>query len=289
MPTECHGQCPPNGSGKRSWWESRGKRPFDLVVVILSVPATLPEATRYYPRGTRGIAALIDAIASLGEGPILCGQQVVKVDSARREVHTSSGECFRYRRLVSTISLPSLAACVTDLPSTLRGLADGLKAQGIRVARIGCRSSSSGLDGIWTYFPDTTVPFYRMTRLERISADLAPPGGAALLFEYPQTSMPEETELLSWLDELGVADRNDVEHFSSIHLPTAYVLFNRGFRSRLNELRTVLSDRGILTAGRYGSWRYSDIEMDIQSAIRAAHAAAGVTLAGSEFLDAMKT
>ena len=42
MPTECHGQCPPNGSGKRSWWESRGKRPFDLVVVILSVPLWIP-------------------------------------------------------------------------------------------------------------------------------------------------------------------------------------------------------------------------------------------------------
>jgi protoporphyrinogen oxidase len=231
-------------------------------------PAGAPEL--FYPAGREGIALIPRALERIGRGDVLTGAAAVRVDAGRRTVATADGREFRYRSLVSTIPLPELLKMVGGVPDEVRELGGALAAVPITVVQVGARVTGSALPDIWTYFPGDDVPFYRMTRLERISADLAPAGGAALLLECAGTTAPDRESVLAWLDAHGVVPRSAVEHYDAWPVPYAYVLFLRGYRGVLARIRRALAERGIVTAGRYGGWMYADIEMAMKSGLMAA-------------------
>jgi UDP-galactopyranose mutase len=156
------------------------------------------------------------------------------------------------------------------VPDEVRALGETLAAVPISVVQVGARTTGAALPDIWTYFPDADVPFYRMTRLERISPDLAPAGGAALLLECAGTQAPDRESVLAWLDAQGVVPRSAVEHYDVWHVPYAYVLFLQGYRRTLERIRRALAEHGIVTTGRYGGWMYADIEMAMKSGLMAA-------------------
>jgi protoporphyrinogen oxidase len=227
----------------------------------------------FYPRGDRGIAAIVDALAAPHRGRILTDERVQTIDLSRREVRTAGGQTFRYRKLVSTQPLPDLVDCVVNPPKSVRCLRMQLRAIGIHVVRIGAPQSGPNLRDIWTYFPDSDIPFYRMTRLERISSDLCPPGGTSILLECSGPDIPPQDGILQQLVRLGVLASTDVDHYSVLRVPYAYVLFLHGYRRVVADLRNYLSSAGVFTAGRYGQWMYADIEMAIKSGVTAARRA----------------
>ena len=231
-------------------------------------PAGAPEL--FYPAGREGIALIPRVLAELGRGDVLTGAAAVRVDAGRRTVTVADGREFRYRSLVSSIPLPELLGMLDGVPEEVRELGRTLAAVPITVVQVGARATGPALPDIWTYFPDDDVPFYRMTRLERISAELAPPGGASILLECAGTAAPDRESVLAWLDAQGVVPRGAVEHYDAWHVPYAYVLFLRGYKRTLQRIRRALAERGIITTGRYGGWMYADIEMAMKSGLMAA-------------------
>lgn len=232
-------------------------------------PPVRPWVECSYPRGRAGIEALPDALASRGEGPVLCGERVVSVDSAARVVTTQSGLRVRYQTLVSTLPLPALVAC-TDAPGFVRDAAASLSAAPVTVVHVGSHHDGEGLRAHWTYFPDREVPFYRMTRLETISPDVCPAGSAALLLECPGHEPPPRANIVRWLMRVGAITSPDVAELGHVVIPHAYVLFRHGWERALATVRGWLDAAGIRTAGRYGDWRYANIEETIESAIATA-------------------
>jgi len=231
-------------------------------------PAGAP--TLLYPAGTGGIGEITDALMRIGHGPVVTGQRVVAVDAAARTVRTAAGAEWRYRSLVSTLALPDLLDAMGELPEDVRAARQALACRAITVVRVGVRRTGPAFPDIWTYFPDPEIPFYRLTRLERISPDLAPEGGAALLLECAGTTEPDRADMIRFLDTHGIAAAADVEHYSIHHVPYAYVLFTQGHRRAVQRIRRFLTARGVVSAGRYGVWLYADIEMAMKSGMSAA-------------------
>jgi protoporphyrinogen oxidase len=230
----------------------------------------LDQTTVYYPRGAGGISEISTALATLGTGPIVTDCRAVEIDLDRRIVRTHRDEEVSYRQLVSSLPLPELIRMVCGVPQAIRAMAEKLTAVSITVVRVGHSIAGPSLPYLWTYFPDPDVPWYRMTRLERISADLAPEGGSAILLECPGSTPPPKEAVVRWLDEQGVAPREALDHYETISVPYAYVLFEHGVRHAVRQLRKYLGTQHVSTIGRYGAWLYADIEMAIKSGFGAA-------------------
>lgn len=223
-----------------------------------------------YPAGPAGIGRIVSALADLGSGPVITGCAAERIDPVRRVVRTSTGESIRYRTLASSLPLPELLSMLEEVPEEIGRLGRSLSAVSIDVVAIGARRTGDGLPDIWTYFPEPDVPFYRLTRLERISPDLAPRGGASLLLECAGGHAPEPDAILRWLGAHDVVPEDAVEHYETWKIPYAYVLFTRDYRSARERVRSYLADRGIVSFGRYGAWMYADIEMAMKSGLSAA-------------------
>lgn len=252
--------------------------PVDHRAAILagaaSATATAAAARRtagfLYPRGSDGISALVRAMAERSTSPILCGERVVAIDPERHMAETESGLQVRYRELVSSLPLPQLIGMCKDASPGLRACASLLDAAAVTVVEIGVRERLPALEAHWTYFPDAEIPFYRMTRLERLSPDLCPAGTTALLLECPGRVAPERARVLAALRELGVLSSPDVEWYGTRCIPYAYVLFRPGTTGNVATLADALEARGIRSIGRFGEWRYSNIEQCVLAGLEAA-------------------
>ena len=234
-------------------------------------PDDPPRTECSYPRGQDGIHGIAKGLQELAGGPILCGEEVVRVDPVQRCVTTASGLQVRYRDLVSSLPLPVVLGLIEGLPEELSRTMQSLRAQSVTMVQIGARRSGPALPAHWTYFPDPEVPFYRMTRLEKITPDMCPKGAAALMLECPGTEPPDRTSVLDFLASIDVLhDRDDVEEFRTLAIPYAYVLFLKGFRQAVDAAMTYLGAHGIHPIGRYGAWQYLNIEKTIESGLRVA-------------------
>lgn len=234
-----------------------------------------PSTHALYPRGPRGIAALSDALRGLSADPVRCGTEVVEIDAARKVARTASGERIAWRALASSLPLPVLVERMAGVPAEVAAAAAQLRAAAVTTVQVGVREDGGALPEHWTYFPDPGVPFYRLARLERISPDLCPPGGAALLLECPGSTPPDRDPLLRLLYELGVLRAPRADVYATVHVPYAYVLFRRGYRQALARVRAFLEASGVESVGRYGEWMYSSIEGTLRSGLLAGRRLAG--------------
>lgn len=252
----------------------------DASAVLAGTGAGGEGAPQYYPSGREGIGRIVTALARRGRGDVVTGCAAVSIDPERRVVRTSTGSAYRYETLVSSLPLRELVRMMDPAPETVRALGESLDALPITVVGIGARASGPGLPDLWTYFPDSDVPWYRMTRLEHLSPDFAPPGGTALLLECAGTTAPSREQVVRWLDAHGVAPREAVDHFEVWHVPCAYVLFRPGYRQAREGVLRWLAERGIASIGRYGQWMYADLEMTLKSGFSAARRLGGADPAG---------
>jgi protoporphyrinogen oxidase len=137
-----------------------------------------------YPKGPNGIEALPLSLEQKAESPIRLNCSVIALDLAAKTARTSDGLKIHWKTIIATLPLPSLVASTTIPPCSRCDL----RAADVSIVEIGATKTGSGLPAIWTYVPDESIPFYRLTRLERISPDLAPENGAAILLEIHSRS-----------------------------------------------------------------------------------------------------
>ena len=231
-------------------------------------PEPAPEVA--YPTGPLGIEELVHSLERASSSPIRLNSRLISLDPLTKMARTSDGLEIRWQTAIATLPLPVLSSL---LPAPASGSgAEALRATSITVVEVGARESGPGLPAIWTYLPDAATPFYRLTRLERLSPALAPIGGTAVLLEASGELCSNETASVELLNRLSILDPSSVEHFAIRSVPYAYVLFLPGHRRQAVRLRKELAEHDVFTAGRYGAWLYADIEMTLKSGLAAAAA-----------------
>ncbi len=225
-----------------------------------------------YPRGEHGISELVRGIVAQGSSPIRLAEHVVGIDPIQRLVTTEAGTRIRYRSLVTSLPLPRFVALLEGAFDDLKMCADSLKAAPITVIRIGALGQQDVLPADWTYFPDPEIPFYRLTRQERIAPDMCPDGATALLLECSGPEPPDPDYVLGLLQDIGVLENRAVEVYEHQKIEHAYVLFGRGYQRVTDRIIAAVTSLGIHCVGRYGEWRYANIEECIASGFEVAKA-----------------
>ncbi len=210
-------------------------------------------ATFTYPEG--GAIEYVKAIAGeVRPEAIHLNEGVVSIDLQRRVVRTSKDE-YRYQRLVSSAPFPALLK--------LAGLTTDETWAWNQVLVFNLGFDRKGPDDVhWLYFPDRSLPFYRVGFYDNI-------------FETPRMSLYVELgyskdaaidveqariRVLEGLRREGLVTSHQLVAEHHVVMNPAYVHITSESNTRVSQLKTELAAQGVHSIGRYGGWTYCSIE-----------------------------
>ncbi len=217
----------------------------------------------YYPR--KGLRGFFEDYSEDVKDQIQFQQKVIEVDLQKKSVRTRDNE-YKFERLVSTMPLKSLLSCLKQkdrLPSPQR-----LNHTSTLICNIVLKKRRRRFH--WLYLPERRFAFYRagfypsrqypVCYLEKS----LPPGS-----DYDPNSV--KAELVFTLKELGLIDtESDIVHIDIKIIPISYIIFDHHWHATIPGALASLRQYGIYSIGRFGSWTYSSMSDDVQSAMRAA-------------------
>ncbi len=218
----------------------------------------------YYPR-SGGVGVLARALAR-GNMRLHLDEKVVGIDLGRRRAETLSGRSWEFDRLVSTMPLPELLRLTRGLSPAMAAAAERLRCVSICVANIGLARPAAH-KAHWFYFPEPAYPFYRVGLTTNVAPAMAPPGCHILSVEATlplggRTGCRERWGgIRRGLERAGLLGRGEepaVVDF--VHVPYAYVLYDRDRAKLLPGILRELESRGVHSIGRYGAWEYGTME-----------------------------
>jgi len=196
--------------------------------------------------------------------------ELLEVDTTRRRAVFRAGcngqRTEAYDELVSTIPLPELVRCCTDLPPSIREAAAGLRWVSVYSVNLGIGRERIS-DKHWIYFPERDYPFYRAGFPTNFSPELGRPGCSSLYVEI--SHLPDEDILPGrliervrmGLEQAGILRRDDEIVVADVkNIYYAYVLFDRHRARVVPQILAELRRRGIYSIGRYGLWEHTSME-----------------------------
>ncbi len=242
-----------------------------------------PNSSFSYPlRGGSGF--LWEQVGRALAPRLLLDCRVIAVDAAAKRVATADGRVFDYDVLLSTMPLDDLVAAIESAPKEIRRAARGLRSSGTHVVGIGIDRPNDSAKN-WIYFPESDVPFYRVTYLSNYSPFVTPrPGQFSLLAETswsdhkPEDSRTILARVLRGLVTTGLLEDADLDRIVArwrVSPAKSYPVPTLGRDSALGTIQPWLRSRGIWSRGRFGAWLYEIGNMD--------HS----LMQGVEFADAM--
>ncbi len=215
------------------------------------------QAIFYYPK-EGGFQAITDGVGK----PVL---DCVRLRTPATEVRRI-GSRFRvngedFDRVVSTIPLPELVKIVPEIDKSTAEACAALRYTSLTTVAVGLSHDDVPAYS-WIYLPHPEQgPTNRVTYLTNYSRSLAPPGRALLLAEVTCAGEPRRdpafvAEVLAGLEHAGLISRSDVifQHASTVRY--AYVVFDLGYRQRIDAAIAGVTAFGIEPLGRFGRFEY---------------------------------
>lgn len=256
------------------WIAERVPRP-DLTRVLANFldekddAAWGPNARFRYPR-TGGTGAIWrDIAARVGSDRIMLGRTVTGIDPSAHLVHFADGTEEKYDSLISTMPLDSLIR-LAGLDE-LEHVATGLSSSTVHVVGIGVEGEipTELVERKWIYFPDHSLPFYRMTVLSNFAPSNAPAGHWSLLAEVAHSPHRPVDGARIVEDVIAGMVREDivppgsriVSRFHHVAAP-GYPTPTLGRNTALAELHPAIEKFGMHSRGRFGAWRYEIANQD---------------------------
>jgi protoporphyrinogen oxidase len=200
------------------------------------------------------------------------GREVVGVDSGRGRLWLASGEAVEYDVLVSTMPLDLLVAAISDCPTEVRAAAQALEHTSVSVVGVGVEQPLKG-DWSWLYFPEDSVPFYRVTNFAHYAAANVPGGDTGRLSAFltetsfsthrPRPGEDLGARVVDSLAQVGlIVGEAPVVSLHRVDVDYAYPIPTLSRDRALAVIQPWLRARGIYSRGRFGSWRYELGNMD---------------------------
>jgi protoporphyrinogen oxidase len=227
-----------------------------------------------YPR-TGGVQYLTDEIAKS------CGSITTNYEINR--VWKDGGECFvsdsrsekSFSKLVSTIPIPSLIGCLENVPSDVKKSAEGLKYNSLISVFIGM-SVPKTKDFSWVYFPEDESLFHRASFPSNYSPGVVPEGHCSLLAEitchvgddiWSRTNEDIIENVVRRLDQLDIIDEESVVVTDAARMTPAYVIYDSEYEKNISVVEDYLETEGIVTCGRFGQFKYLNMDACIEKAV----------------------
>ena len=257
-----------------AWIAERVPRP-DLTRVLTNLlnakddDAWGPNARFRYPK-EGGTGAIWRSVADIvGADRINFGRAANRIDPHRRRISFADGSHEQYDTLISTLPLDRLV----DLAGLdeLQPAAGGLSSSIVHIVGLGMEGELPELlrDRKWIYFPDLSLPFYRVTVLSNFADSNAPAGHWSLLAEAAHSSHRPLDEarivecVVDGFQREGIIPSSArivsrFHHIAAPGYPTPTLARNR----MLAVLQPALEALGIYSRGRFGTWRYEIANQD---------------------------
>jgi protoporphyrinogen oxidase len=223
-----------------------------------------PNQSFLYPQ--RGGAGMLTSVLSQ-RCPVSYGKKAILINTEDKELVFEDGETVLYDQLLSTIPLPDLLSMLRPKPPWADEILNRLIYSSIAIVMIRAKGRShmsrSGIH--WIYYPDPSVPFQRLSFTENYSPHNAPDGQTGICLECTLPAMKEvpkllETEAVKMLDPMDICSRNSILSVQTRFLRYAYPLYHDGYEEDVRLVQDYLENQQIKTTGRYGLWKYSNME-----------------------------
>ena len=223
--------------------------------------------TRSFTTRARAEIGVLAAALARGEMRLHLGEKVVGVDLRRRRVETISGRTWEFERLVSTAPLPELLRMTRGLSPAASAAAERLRCVSICIANVGL-ARPAAQHGALALFPGAGVPL-----LPGGDHDERRPGDGAVRVPRPlrrgdapvrgPRGLRASAGAASAAGSSGPACSGAARSrpfVDLVHVPCAYVLYDRHRAKVLPGILRELESRGVHSIGRYGAWEYGTME-----------------------------
>jgi protoporphyrinogen oxidase len=219
-----------------------------------------------------GTGGLFSRFIPYIEDHLILGEEIVEVDVDRKTVRFSSGREDNYDILINTVPLDKFVCKIIPKKDALMEAAKSLKHNGVFSVGVGIRNPCPS-DKCWIYFPEDNCCFYRVTYFSNYSPNNVPDAQRyySLMCEtsYSEYKHEDRDEIIEkTIDGLvntkviTEADKNLIETTHVIDAAYAYPVPTLGRDKALSTIQAYLEERGILSRGRFGAWKYEVGNMD---------------------------
>jgi protoporphyrinogen oxidase len=199
-------------------------------------------------------------------------RQLVALDTRRRRARFSDGAEIGYERLLSTIPLDRLIR-LSDLSAMHAAALGDLEYSSTHVIGVGLHGAPRAelATKCWMYFPESNCPFYRVTHFSYYApANVPDPSRQwSLMAEVSESAHrplrhPDVVaDTVDGLIATGlVASRSQVHHAWHQRLEYGYPVPSLQRDRALDALQPALAERGVLSRGRFGAWKYEVSNQD---------------------------
>jgi len=172
---------------------------------------------------------------------------------------------YRAKKLISTIPLPELIhALEGTVHDDLKDFASRFDWNSVAVVAVALNREAPPVH--WVYVPDESVVFHRYIWVSNYSPYNAPKGKSLLIAEVtapPSQKVDEKLidKVIEDLTRLGVVEEKDVLFAKMYFHHYGYPIHKIGTAEARRYVSGYLKRLGILTAGRWGTWKYLNMDM----------------------------
>ena len=231
---------------------------------------------------TGGTGEIYRRLASRLGSRVQLGRELTRIDPERKVLQFGDGDSEEYDALVATMPLDRLVGALSEAPSELMEAARTFRHSSVGVVGVGYERALAD-EKCWMYFPDSGVPFYRVTNFAKYAAANVPNSDTARFSSYltetayaPQAGPPRKLEerVAAGLVSGGVVeDDQGIATLHSIDVEYAYPVPTLSRDRALTTIQPWLMERDIYSRGRFGAWRYEIGNMDhaVKMGIDVAH------------------
>lgn len=221
-----------------------------------------------------GTAAIYRRAADKYRSKLKLNQELVSIDFDKKTVSFRDGSSDSYDYLINAMPLPQLfgraaSAPVEQLQASRELLTNNTMVIGFGLEKV-IKTSKC-----WVYFTPESAPFYRLTFFHNYSPFNVPEGNvekySSLMCEVSYSDhKPIDREkiveqCLEALINNGIIDQEDREKVVSVatyDINNAYPVPTLNRDEILSKLQPWLMSKGVLSRGRFGSWKYEISNMD---------------------------
>jgi len=220
----------------------------------------------YYPKNG-GIGEVAIEIKNKLNGSILYNEYLNSINIFEKIAYYRSGLKVKYDFLITTIPLDKFLEKVEKLPIEIKLQTRLLKSNPITLLHIMIKRKSIGGDLHWVYFPDISIPFYRITFSHNLSQNNCPPDCSALTLEFGGIVYDKDEMIKKCFEiliEAKLLNRVDIEsEYLWEYFDDGYVFYDHNITKVRPLLLNFLQQNEIYSIGRYGNWEYSNMESAI--------------------------
>jgi len=228
----------------------------------------------YYPK-KGGIQSVIKSLENKIDGDVTCNFEIKKLIKNENKWIVSNGTIKKeFDEIISTVPIIDLINLIDDVPKHIKEASKNLKYNSFISVVLGLNVENLN-NFHWLYIPDIEVKTHKIIFPKNNTPEVSPKGKSLLVaeiickFNDDFWSLSDEEiikEIVEQLDKNKIIEKSIVCFSKVMRTRYAYVVNDLNYQKNLSLIKDFLSKQGIKLCGRFGEWRYMNMDACIEAA-----------------------